>query len=328
MDLTEFFADDLASRQAFADLENAVHATDAPWEHLSTVHRVEMRMRYGWDGEVGRYFLARVDDVPLGWLQINTSNYDNLDLAWIHFSVHPEHRRNGHGTTILNHAVDLCVQGGRPLIGVSGWDSDATTGFMKANGWEQKAKDINRRMHMADVDLTDVARLRDEAAEAAADYELIRIAGRTPEELMDALAQSTAAINDAPLDDLEYEDEVFTADRIRAYEAAQVDSGERLYRIIARHLKTGELGGLSVVAVDSEQPANGEQHDTSVVRSHRGHRLGLLLKADMVQWLAESEPQLATIDTWNAESNRHMISVNEQLGYRVMGRELSFQRRF
>jgi hypothetical protein len=34
-----------------------------------------------------------------------------------------------------------------------------------------------------------------------------------------------------------------------------------------------------------------------------------------------------TVDTWNAESNAHMIGVNEQLGYRVLGRELAFQRR-
>ena len=74
-----------------------------------------------------------------------------------------------------------------------------------------------------------------------------------------------------------------------------------------------------------ERPEIGDQHDTAVVRAHRGHRLGLLLKAGMLLWLAEVEPQLETVDTWNAESNDHMIAVNEALGYRVMGRELQFQ---
>jgi RimJ/RimL family protein N-acetyltransferase len=63
------------------------------------------------------------------------------------------------------------------------------------------------------------------------------------------------------------------------------------------------------------------------VRSHRGHRLGLLLKSDMMRWLGEAEPQLRTIDTWNAESNDHMIAINERLGYRVMGRGIAYQRR-
>jgi hypothetical protein len=46
----------------------------------------------------------------------------------------------------------------------------------------------------------------------------------------------------------------------------------------------------------------------------------------MLRWLREAQPQLATIDTWNAESNDHMIGVNEAVGYRVMGRALAFQR--
>ncbi len=37
----------------------------------------------------------------------------------------------------------------------------------------------------------------------------------------------------------------------------------------------------------------------------------------MVAWLAEVEPQLAELTTWNAASNAHMIEVNELLGYRV-----------
>ena len=68
-------------------------------------------------------------------------------------------------------------------------------------------------------------------------------------------------------------------------------------------------------------------HDTAVAAAHRGHRLGLLLKADVMRWLAGAEPQVATVDTWNAASNDHMIAVNERLGYRVMGSCPGYQRR-
>ena len=61
-----------------------------------------------------------------------------------------------------------------------------------------------------------------------------------------------------------------------------------------------------------------------MVRAHRGHRLGLLLKAEMNLWLAGAEPQLRTVDTWNAESNDHMIAVNEMLAYRWMARGLEY----
>jgi RimJ/RimL family protein N-acetyltransferase len=46
----------------------------------------------------------------------------------------------------------------------------------------------------------------------------------------------------------------------------------------------------------------------------------------MLRWLADVEPGLATIDTWNMESNDFMIGVNERLGYEVLGREIQFQR--
>jgi RimJ/RimL family protein N-acetyltransferase len=61
----------------------------------------------------------------------------------------------------------------------------------------------------------------------------------------------------------------------------------------------------------------GIQADTAVARQHRGHRLGLLIKIDMMRWLAEAEPQLKVIETWNNVDNTFMINVNEALGYRL-----------
>ena len=42
----------------------------------------------------------------------------------------------------------------------------------------------------------------------------------TPDDEHEALAVMTSAINDAPTDDLDIEDEVFDAERIRDYEIA------------------------------------------------------------------------------------------------------------
>jgi RimJ/RimL family protein N-acetyltransferase len=56
-----------------------------------------------------------------------------------------------------------------------------------------------------------------------------------------------------------------------------------------------------------------------VARPHRGHRLGLLVKAAMLQWLTGAEPRLRKVATFNAASNRHMIAINEELGFEVSG---------
>lgn len=327
MDVREFGPDDTASLRAFADLENAVSAVDSPWRHPETPYRQEMRMRYGWDGEVGRYFLACADGEPVGGVVVHTSEYDNLDLAWCYVLVHPRHRRRGHGTTLLESAYDVSRSMGRTMFGTDGWEGESTTGFAAATGLEKKSQAINRRQHLKELVPGLAQAVHDEAMARAGDYELVRIQGHSPDDLLDQLSRVSAAINDAPLDDLELEDEAYPPERIRAYEQAQEAGGKRLYRILARHRGTGELGGHTVVAVETDRPWIGDQHDTAVAREHRGHRLGALLKADMMLWLAEAEPQLETIDTWNTESNDHMIGINERLGYRVIGRELQFQRR-
>ncbi len=59
---------------------------------------------------------------------------------------------------------------------------------------------------------------------------------------------------------------------------------------------------------------------TAVAREHRGHRLGLRLKLAMLDLLARREPRLRHIMTSNAETNAHMIAINETLGYLVIGR--------
>ena len=326
MDITRFGPDDAAALKEWVELSNAVRSADSPWETEVTLLRTEARFRVGWDGEPSTPYLARVEGTVVGGGAISTSEYDNLHLAWLGVLVHPEHRRQGHGSGILAHLEDEARRMGRTSAGIDGWDSDVTRGFAAKHGFEKKHQSIARRQYLADLDRADLDKRYDEALAAAADYVLERQRFPTPDTDLDDLAEMASAINDAPTDDLEIEDEVFSAQRMKAYEDACAFRRERVYRVVARHVPTGKLAGQTVVVVESERPAYGDQHDTSVVSTHRGHRLGLLLKVEMLRWLAEEEPQLEHVETFNAESNGHMIGVNEVLGYRVMARELSFQK--
>jgi RimJ/RimL family protein N-acetyltransferase len=161
----------------------------------------------------------------------------------------------------------------------------------------------------------------------AAGYELVRIPGEVPDDMVDAVLRMTAAINDAPTGELEIEDEVFTVERLRSFEKAERDRDRRSYRLAARHLETGELAGHTMVGVDADQPGYGFQYDTSVLRAHRGHRLGLLLKIAMMRWLGEVEPQLRCVFTGNAATNSYMIRVNELIGYQVVIKYAEWQLR-
>ncbi len=327
MDIAELSANDLARIEALVALKNAVIRAEAPWVHPATVRSVQGIMRYGWDLEVGRHFGGFVDGSLVAHGVVETTEWDNLDLAWLGVEVHPEHRHRGYGREMRDHLEAVAVQMGRSKLGTDAWDGTSGVAFAERSGYVAASRAVNRRQHLGDVPPEKVKELYAEAEAAATSYELVRIVGRTPEDLIDQVAEMSAAINDAPLDDLDIEDEVFPPQRIRDYESAVLLRGHRSYRIIARHRETGELAGHTVVAVEEERPEIGHQHDTAVVRSHRGHRLGLLLKSGMNLWLAEVEPQLQTVDTWNAESNDHMVGVNEQLGYRWMGRGVEFQKR-
>jgi RimJ/RimL family protein N-acetyltransferase len=325
MKLVEFGPDDSGHLEAFVDLSREIDAADCPWEPTITPYRHAMYMRHSWEGEPGRWFVAYNGSEPVGTASIDTSDYDNLEMAWLSVRVAPQHRRQGHGRAILERLEALTAEMGRPLLGIDGWDNAATDGFAGATGFERKSAEIRRLQVVAEA--PDPVPIRDDALATAGGYELLRIDGYCPLELLPGLVEITSAINDAPVDDLEWEDEVYSVERIQAYERAQIGAGFRLRRIVARHRASGQLAAHTVAEVDDEQPEIGHQHDTSVLRTHRGHRLGLLLKTEMMLWLAEEEPQLKRIYTYNAESNGHMIAVNERLGYRALGRIVEFQRR-
>jgi GNAT superfamily N-acetyltransferase len=321
----EYDADDADAVEAGWSVLSAAEAHDAPFRPADTLFRRGMDVRHGWDHSPVRYFVAFADEVPVAIADLDLPEWDNRELAWVFLAVHPDHRRRGHGTALLAHLADLARGAGRTKFGGAWWEMAASEPFAVLHGFARASQEIYRVVRPLELPPGLVDAAYDASLAHADDYELVRIEGRSPDDLLPVISQLTSVINDAPLDDLDVEDEVFTVDRIRDYESAQVDSGHRLYRIVARHRATGEPAGHTVVAVDAERPTLAFQHDTAVARAHRGHRLGLLLKTDMMRWLADVEPQVESIATFNAESNDHMIAVNERLGYQALGRILEFQ---
>lgn len=284
-------------------------------------------LRHGWDGDPGQAYLARdADGLAVGLLGLEVPTYDNTNLAWFQVDVHPEYRGRGIGSELLQYGEQVARRLGRTSLGLSKWDLPKADEFARRHGYEQKAIEVNRRQNLATLDWDAVQKLYDEAAQASTAYELVRVTGQLPDDLLDGMVAVTASINDAPKDDLDIEDDEFTPERLRAYEVAQLGHDRTLYRVIARERATGVLAGHSTITVDRERPHIADQADTAVDRSHRGHRLGALLKTDMLIWMREAEPALTQLDTWNAESNNHMIGINEQLGYEIIARALAYQK--
>ena len=91
--------------------------------------------------------------------------------------------------------------------------------------------------------------------------------------------------------------------RVRDYDRAMAGRRQTVYRVMARHRASGAWAGLSLLSIDEFRPDIAFQKDTSVVRAHRGHRLGLLMKTDMLQWLIRERPEVSATDTWNSTRN-------------------------
>ena len=221
-----------------------------------------MQLRHAWDGAPGRRFLLVAGRNDVGIANLNDPVLDNLDLAWLGALIHPEARRRGFGTAAYEELVALAGDMGRTKLGTDGWDHERTRGFAAARGWAQKSVAVNRRQHLRELEPGLAQRLYEESVAHAGDYEVERIEGGSPAELLEELAVATAAINDAPLDELDIEDEVFTADRVAAYENAELAAAHRFYRVIARHRASGDIAGLTVVTVDSETTLRGASRRT------------------------------------------------------------------
>lgn len=311
-----------------AAVMDAANAVDTPHFLPDTTTSVLARLRHGGDGDPPAMAVAREGGRVVGMVRVSLPRWDNTHLSVVRVVVDPRERRRGLGRRLFEAGIERARADGRRVV--TGWTFERAAGgieFLKAMGLDVVATEVMRRQDVLAIDWPRLDRYYAEALPLAAGYELLRLAGPVPEELLPQAAAMAEAINDAPFEDLELENEVFSPERVRAFEAAMAAHGSRLYRVVARHRETGELAGHTLVGVENDRPGYGWQGDTSVVRTHRGHRLGLLLKIEMLRWLRADEPQVRLLDTGNNNTNAHMIRINEQLGYEVIDKIIECQRK-
>ena len=193
----------------------------------------------------------------------------------------------------------------------------AGAAFAAALGAKAALVDVRRRLDVAALDRRRLAALLADARSAAAGYRTVRWRDLPPEEyLADVAYLEGRLLADAPMGDLEWEPEQVDAERIRGIERALDARGVRRYSVAAVHEASGRLVGWSLLSLAANTTRHAWQQITIVDPAHRGHRLGLLCKAENLAHTLAYEPELQVIDTYNAAANSHMIAINEQLGFR------------
>jgi GNAT superfamily N-acetyltransferase len=326
-DLVDGRAVDASTAEEIASVVNAAGAVDAP--HVEPISGAYMQraLRHGWDGRgVENVVVGRVDGRLAAYAEIELPTWDNHHMAFVELFVRPEHRGSGLGRDIVDQVHALMKTADRTLIVANAWAGSHLERFWLDQGLESASAAAQRRLIPADLDWPQLQAILAESATASADYEIVEVPQPVPDDMIDGMLELQRTMNDAPLDDLALEDEVWTEERYRGHEQALAHRGMRNIVLAARDSTTAELAGYTAVVVEDERPHLGFQEDTVVARQHRGHRLGLRLKIEMLRLLREREPQIRQIDTWNAVSNRHMIAVNEAIGCFVVGVGSEMQR--
>jgi GNAT superfamily N-acetyltransferase len=252
-----------------------------------------------------------------GWYQLRLPDRENLDRGWLKLFVHPASRRGGLGRALLRHAAMRAANHGRSVLSGSTLLGTAGAAFAARAGATAGLVDARRVLVLDKTPVGHVAALREGAARAAAGYSLVSWQGRTPDQYLSGFAEVLNAANDMPHDPGQ-EEEVWDASRVREFDEARELRGRHVYTIAALQAASGEVAAITDLEADPESPEWGYQLLTAVTRPHRGHRLGLLVKTAMLDWLAGAEPQLERIITGNAAVNEHMIAINQQLGYELL----------
>ena len=288
-----------------------------------------------------RLFVARVDGRIVARGMYHRLLDDDAGACWLDVRVLPQHRGHGIGTALAarleatarddkrTHAIVYVVSpdgpGERmhPPTGAGSLPRDnPEVRFLQARGYqlEQIVRASRLPLPIDGAELEQ--RLAAARARTGAGYRIRVWSGVTPEPFRDDMAVLlTRMSTDAPQGALEQPEDVWTATRVAEYEARSTADGTVMLTAAAQDVSTGRLVGFTQLAVPPEVSAPADQLDTLVLREHRGHALGMLVKLETLAALQAAHPGRPSITTWNADENRHMLNVNESLGFVPMGYE-------
>ncbi|THV30619.1 GNAT family N-acetyltransferase [Glycomyces paridis] len=318
------------------EVQRAAHAADGPENPAPHAGNFAKGLVNPPPDEDEAYFVAVEDGTVVGYLYIGLPNRSNLHFGWAYLIVHPEHRRRGVGTALLDHFLAYARARGRTEVTLDThmtWEDGVERDkagqlFLEKHGFKLALTVINRRCA---VDALDPETERDLLAKARAaagdEYEIISWIGRTPEELVETMARIDSTIlAEVPLGDLELEPETIDAEIKNARADRNAAMGVTPIQTVARHRASGEVvANTAVFTYDDDAYTDAFQGITIVDPAHRGHRLGLLLKLVNLALVRENRPGVAHIWTDNADVNAPMIDINVVLGYEIVDAGGEFQ---
>jgi GNAT superfamily N-acetyltransferase len=316
--------------QAVFDEWFAIHqVTDSErWPDQAGWHREEL---LAWaldqDGpEEHRFLLARAEDGrAVGIADLEMFRRENNHLARLDVRVLPDERRRGVGTALVHAVTRVAAQAGRREIGCMdelpnrpGY-VDTAEPFALRLGFAPAQHMVRRNLRLP-IAAGQLLSLRASPRANPSGYTMLTFGNRWPDEYMEDRCELGRRMStDVPSGEQDLDEEVWDEDRVRQVEALLAAQNRDKVTTVAQQVSSGRLVGFSELAVPLGEPEWVWQHDTLVMREHRGHGLGFAMKLANLGALLTAYPQVRCVSTWNAAENDHMIAVNDELGFEVVG---------
>src|SRR3954471_23218293 len=281
MDIAEIDVDDDAQVEAFWRTGKEAEEHGRPYAVTWSLEAATVAMRLG-NSAFERHPVAAVENgETVGTLSVMLPKLDNTHIAYLGLSVTPARRRQGLGTLLLEHGLDIVREHGRKTVVIevsrpmteSGPGESAGHALLARHGFSDASVDLHRVLDLPlAADRLDA--LASEAAPHHRGYEFLAFTGRVPDEHLAGYCHlQEAFLSEAPMGDLDVEPEVWDEARVRERESLFERAGRR-ERATAALAPDGSMVALTEMMTTDHQPDVAWQSGTLVLEEHRGHRLG------------------------------------------------------
>ena len=193
---------------------------------------------------------------------------------------------------------------------------DRQTQFMLRKGYSFEQAERNSVFDLTGSFEVVERMLADALDTAGPDYRVVTWTSPTPDEYKDGFAYAVSRMStDAPTGEIEWAEEKWDAARVERRDKRLLEGGLTISVACVQHVPTGTIAAYNELVIAADHTAPTHQWGTLVLKEHRGRRLGTIVKcANLIRWRG-LVPDSPCVSTFNAEENRHMLDINEAIGF-------------